>query len=424
MNTITRPGRRRFLSTPLPLALAAFALTIATGCKEYAKEVIVTEVTASSTKDFELRPYKYNPIFVMDGNGVSSWCDGGENKGFGESLTIKLDKSIKFNRIFITNGYNSKPLVKKTNKLNEKTAKYNFNQSLVPTKIELKAGETTATVTAKASDRETVLKTDSDLVGDTIKLTIKDIDFKKKRWKKTACITDIAFGYEEDGKDKKYPVKFRFKGNNKDWKVYYELALKEEFKTMGSRNYWLYTVMKKKSYSHASRDRAISGFASDPLTLPENTFLFNWQYAPDVPERFSAQSVDALIITASGESGPDGEANHEFKGVKIEPVSHTAENGIEFKVFPQDDSDNPLGTLFIKYLNNDELKDKSLNAKTMLWGDGPAGDNPATSWIFVLEARLVTTGGAEQKTYFLHWQEKAPKNAPADSEEKADTPVG
>ncbi len=223
---------------------------------EFGKEVVIKDVVASSSKLEATRPDLYSPFFLVDGDGTTSWCEGKDDYGSNESVFIRLQKPIRFNKIYLYNGYQSG--AKGGEGLShgmssEKLADAQFRSQPVISHLMV-----TATLTAK--NKKTVTKMDraleipldkgyqvltlpKTLEGNEIQLEIKIINpVKNASWLKDVCMTDIRFGYiDQDKADKNipvYPTVFEHNGVRVTWDKYKSNALMDIWNYVSLNSYY------------------------------------------------------------------------------------------------------------------------------------------------------------------------------------------
>lgn len=216
---------------------------------DYAKQMLVEDVVATSTKEEAKRPDWYSPYFLLDGNGASSWCEGKEDYGVNESVYIKLKQPIRFNKIMLYNGKRSgaagSPYLSGGQK-STKTADASFNDN--PTISHLFISSTLISGKKKTvSKLDKAVEIPSDkayqeislpktLSGSEIQLQIKVYNpVKGKSWRKDVCMSEVRFGFEDKENPKEsissYPVAFEYNSVIVDW---------EKFKTNKLQGVWQY----------------------------------------------------------------------------------------------------------------------------------------------------------------------------------------
>ncbi|EMY70827.1 NADase-type glycan-binding domain-containing protein [Leptospira vanthielii] len=139
----------------------------------------------SITSSSQLLPKskKYTPIFVMDGKLKTSWVEGAEGEGIGESLQIKYKTPINFRSLSIYNGFGDPKL-------------WAANNRIKKLKISTEEGNEEI-VTLKDSLSLQMIEFKSELRAKEISLTIQEV-YKGTNSENTA-IAELVFNSEQAG---------------------------------------------------------------------------------------------------------------------------------------------------------------------------------------------------------------------------------
>lgn len=112
----------------------------------------------TSTSQLQPKSKRFTPIFAMDGKLKTSWVEGAEGEGIGESLQIKYKSPISFRSLSIYNGFGDPKLWAANNRIkklkisteegNEEivTLKDNLSLQKIEFKSELRAKEISLTI--------------------------------------------------------------------------------------------------------------------------------------------------------------------------------------------------------------------------------------------------------------------------------------
>jgi hypothetical protein len=128
--------------------------------------------TASST----LRPdgpHTYGPENLNDNQRESTWAEGAEGDGVGESLTLTMNQPQKVTRLFIHNGYPDKALFFQNNRVKKLAVSVNGGE---PFMAELEDGRMTSQMAEEILDDTSWINLPKSTGPvETVKLTIKEV---------------------------------------------------------------------------------------------------------------------------------------------------------------------------------------------------------------------------------------------------------
>ncbi|MCG6139420.1 nicotine adenine dinucleotide glycohydrolase [Leptospira mtsangambouensis] len=139
----------------------------------------------SLTSSSQLLPKtkKYTPIFAMDGKLKTSWVEGANGEGIGETLQIKYKSPINFRSLSIYNGFGDPKLWAANNRIKKlKISTEDGNEEIV---------------TLKDSLSLQMIEFKSELRAKEISLTIQEV-YKGTNTENTA-IAELTFNSEQAG---------------------------------------------------------------------------------------------------------------------------------------------------------------------------------------------------------------------------------
>ncbi|TGM55161.1 nicotine adenine dinucleotide glycohydrolase [Leptospira biflexa] len=139
--------------------------------------------TITSTSQLQPKTKKYIPVFAMDGKLKTSWVEGVEGEGVGETLQIKYKSPINFRSLSIYNGFGDPKL-------------WAANNRIKKLKITTETGNEEV-VTLKDSLSRQVIEFKNEIRAKEISLTIQDV-YKGTNTENTA-IAELMFDSEQAG---------------------------------------------------------------------------------------------------------------------------------------------------------------------------------------------------------------------------------
>lgn len=309
--------------------------------------LVVKNVKASSQLNASERPVDYSPFYVLDGNGATSWCEGEDKNGDTTVVTIELVKPIRFNRIWLQNGFKS--AVTKTEKNatvpDEKTSMANYKSRAAARALKISAklsGKPKGELLVKEIPDQpaSVLQLTEPLLGDEITIQLADFHIEGRGYlKNDTCLTDIAFGLNDSKQgDVKFPIRFFYKeGIEKEWPDYYKLVLEEDYKYLSNNAYFA------KCLSQPADCPGYSRILSGEVSVGH--FLFTWLR----PDLIAPTGAQVFLEVSSEDEGADTEF------YRLRPLMHTVETGLYYDVL-QPAGEEPAGRLAIRWVKNTDLK--------------------------------------------------------------------
>ncbi|ABZ93207.1 nicotine adenine dinucleotide glycohydrolase [Leptospira biflexa] len=139
--------------------------------------------TITSTSQLQPKTKKYIPVFAMDGKLKTSWVEGVEGEGVGETLQIKYKSPINFRSLSIYNGFGDPKL-------------WAANNRIKKLKITTETGNEEV-VTLKDSLSRQVIEFKNEIRAKEISLTIQEV-YKGTNTENTA-IAELMFDSEQAG---------------------------------------------------------------------------------------------------------------------------------------------------------------------------------------------------------------------------------
>ncbi|TGM79728.1 NADase-type glycan-binding domain-containing protein [Leptospira bouyouniensis] len=139
--------------------------------------------TITSTSQLQPKSKKYTPVFAMDGKLKTSWVEGVDGEGVGETLQIKYKSPINFRSLSIYNGFGDPKL-------------WAANNRIKKLKITTETGNEEI-VTLKDSLSRQVIEFKNEIRANEISLTIQEV-YKGTNSENTA-IAELMFDSEQAG---------------------------------------------------------------------------------------------------------------------------------------------------------------------------------------------------------------------------------
>lgn len=137
----------------------------------------------TSSSQLQPKSKKYIPVFAMDGKLKTSWVEGAEGEGIGESLLIKYKNPIHFRSLSIYNGFGDPKLWAANNRIKKlKVTTETGNEEII---------------TLKDSLSRQVISFKNEMKAKEISLTIQEI-YKGTNTENTA-IAEVMFDSEQAG---------------------------------------------------------------------------------------------------------------------------------------------------------------------------------------------------------------------------------
>ncbi|MGJ4732519.1 NADase-type glycan-binding domain-containing protein [Leptospira levettii] len=137
----------------------------------------------TSTSQLQPKTKKYIPVFAMDGKLKTSWVEGAEGEGLGESLQFKYKTPINFRSLSIYNGFGDPKL-------------WAANNRIKKLKVTTESG-IEEVVTLKDSLSRQVVEFKNEIRAKEISLTIQEV-YKGTNTENTA-IAEVMFDSEQAG---------------------------------------------------------------------------------------------------------------------------------------------------------------------------------------------------------------------------------
>lgn len=128
-------------------------------------------ITAEASSTLTDKKNRYSPLMAIDGTTTTSWCEGKQTSGIGETITLTLKKKMTLKKLYIKNGFG----IKKYFFLNNRARRITVNgiPALLRDHPDFQVVTLTRTLTAK-------------------KLTIAIVSvYRGTKWNDT-CIAEVA----------------------------------------------------------------------------------------------------------------------------------------------------------------------------------------------------------------------------------------
>lgn len=164
------------------LRISKFTILIVSICLPLFSESLNLPVI-TSTSQLQPKSKKFIPVFAMDGKLKTSWVEGAEGEGVGESLQIKYKTPINFRSLSIYNGFGDPKL-------------WAANNRIKKLKITTDSGSEEV-VTLKDSLSKQVVELKNEVRAKEISLTIQEV-YKGTNTENTA-IAEVMFDSDQAG---------------------------------------------------------------------------------------------------------------------------------------------------------------------------------------------------------------------------------